>query len=84
LSVANFIQPARPGQNTVFNKPTDEETDGGEEPDQAAGKRKGMCCTLKGTKAQRLVVRQCIQTAVLFMLDKIAPVFLPHSHRKIL
>ena len=39
---------------------TDEEADGREEPDQTAGKRKGMCCTLKGintlkgVKAQRL------------------------------
>jgi hypothetical protein len=35
-------------------KSTDEETDGGEDPDQAEGKRKGMCCTLKGIKSQRL------------------------------
>jgi hypothetical protein len=33
---------------------TDEEADGREELDQTAGKRKGMCCTLKGIKAQRL------------------------------
>jgi hypothetical protein len=32
---------------------TDEEADGGEELDQTAGKRKGMCCT-EGRPAQRL------------------------------
>jgi len=32
---------------------TDEEADGREELDQAAGKRKGMCCT-EGRPAQRL------------------------------
>jgi hypothetical protein len=32
---------------------TDEEADGREEPDQTAGKRKGMCCT-EGRPAQRL------------------------------
>jgi hypothetical protein len=33
---------------------TDEEVDERKEPDQKAGKRKGMCCTPKGIKAQRL------------------------------
>jgi hypothetical protein len=32
---------------------TDEEADGGEELDQTAGKRKGLCCT-EGRPAQRL------------------------------
>ena len=32
----------------------DVEADGPDEPDLRAGRRKGLCCTLKGIKAQRL------------------------------
>ena len=32
----------------------DAEADGPDEPDLRAGRRKGLCCTLKGIKAQRL------------------------------
>ena len=32
----------------------DMEADGPDKPDLRAGRRKGLCCTLKGIKAQRL------------------------------